>query len=169
MRRILAHPDFVPDVWADVTDAPFQDLLDGLSTDLAILELVRPVPETRIVPLKVSETAAFAGPVALFGYGASGEDTLEAYPGCLMFFRDQNSVSMNCKAEHGVSGAPILGHFEGAWQVFGVVSVIRHAGFIGTMGPRATGAILSDMRDIRPRETKAFNSGKRSGKTATKK
>lgn len=169
VRRILAHPEFVPDIWADVTDTPFQGLLDTLNTDIVVLELARPVPETRIRPMKVSDTAAFAGPVALYGYGASGDDTLKAYAGCLLFFRDADSVSMSCRAEHGVSGAPMLGQHDGEWQVFGVVSVIRHGGFIGTMGPRATGAILSDMRDIRPRETKAFNSGKRSGKTAPKK
>ncbi|MEL7343443.1 MAG: trypsin-like serine protease [Pseudomonadota bacterium] len=169
VRRILVHPDFDPDLWSDATDAPFDDLVPQIHADVAVLELARPVRKARVAPVDVSQTAAFAGPVAVFGYGHVDTDALKPYPGCLLFYRDATSVSLSCRVEPGVSGAPMVGELDGAWQIFGVVSVIRYGTFVGTMGPRVTSARLSELRDIRQKETTPFNSAKRSGKTAPKK
>lgn len=166
-RQILGHPRFDPALWSEEDGLRFFELLDAVETDIAVVELARPI--RNIAPLPVSDTAAFAGPVAMYGYADESGDRLKPYSGCLLLYRAEDSVSLTCEVEPGVSGAPMLGWHEGQWQIFGVASLIRFDALVGTIGPRATVERVAALEDMRRRETRAFNSGKRSGKRMPKK
>lgn len=167
-RRVISvsvESGFVGKDWSDDFEND-QTMRNNYDTDIALLRLDRPIDTEMISPLTVTEKEVFAGPVVLSGYPGTAP-VLKHYQGCFLFHLSSRRFSTNCLVEPGVSGAPLIGEIDGAWQIVGVSSIIRSGTiFMRTFGPRVTKSRIDQITSQREREKEPFNSGKRSGKRA---
>lgn len=106
VRRAVAHADYHPGADRNAVLA---------RSDLALLELDRPVPD--IVPLTLGQIAETGETVGIFT--GTGSDAVET---CEVLSRQAGVLVTSCQGEFGSSGAPIFRLEAGAGRIVSVVS-----------------------------------------------
>ena len=98
------------------------DVTAQVSTDLALLELVRPIRNGRVEPFATGP--AGRGALQLVSYGRDRPDAPSREAACEALGRDDGVLILDCEAEPGSSGAPVFALRDGAVRVVAVVSAI---------------------------------------------
>ena len=118
----------------------------AVHTDLALLTLDHPIES--VAPLPLSTDTAYSGPVALLGYAASAEDSLQPFSDCETIQLSTEAVGLTCAADVGVSGAALVAPTEKGWAIIGTVAMISTwSRWLQTIGPRVTVARIAALRE----------------------
>lgn len=104
VRKVVAAA-FLPGF---VSSDPIIDL-DGLSTDLALLALDRPVSPDEAAPLQVADWPdRIGGFVDIVGYERDGSKSATIREGCMAIEDGQGVTVVACDVITGISGSPVL-------------------------------------------------------------
>lgn len=134
--------------------------LGAISSDVAILELARPITAEEVRPIPLA--APFGGqaqPVTLYSYGRDRPEALSVQRGCGIEARRGDVLFTDCEATPGVSGAPLIAlggdpadpadpaAARAGARVLGVVSVMGRGGPASTAGARRIGRAIATAAD----------------------
>lgn len=112
-RRAALHPDYT---YGDPNS------VERIATDLAILELARPIRQSDITPLIVDQTPRWLKNVALVSYARDREEVPSLQQSCRVLEREDTVQVLSCDVDFGSSGAPVLSWLGGVPRVVSVVS-----------------------------------------------
>lgn len=112
VRRAVIHPDYVYD--GDVTP-------ERVRSDVALLELQRPIRNTSVIPFQTGARPARGSDVGVVSYAKDRPDAPALQEVCGVKARQQGILVMSCDVDYGSSGAPIFS-FDG--DVPRIVSVV---------------------------------------------
>jgi len=113
VRRSVVHPDYRYGT---------PDDLGRVRSDLALLELDRPIPSGTIVPVPAHGGVRPGDVVRVVSYGAEREEVASLEEDCLVLAGDPGVLVLSCHVDPGSSGAPILIERAGRLSVVSVVS-----------------------------------------------
>ncbi|MBF9035425.1 trypsin-like serine protease [Rhodobacterales bacterium HKCCE2091] len=117
VRRSFVHPGYA-------YGAP--DQVERVRTDLALLQLDRPIADGAVLPLPVRGSAAERDPVQVVSYGEDREQVASLEENCAVLASDPGIHILSCSVVHGSSGAPVLVRDGAGYSVVGVVSASAH-------------------------------------------
>lgn len=104
------------------------DAVTRVSTDLALIELLRPIRNSRIAPLMVERNHRSLTQVALVSYAKDREDVLSLERSCDVLARQESMQILSCDVDFGASGAPVFVMEMGVPRVVAVVSAMSNWG-----------------------------------------
>lgn len=99
VRRSFVPTDYTYDLSPD---------LDGIATDMALLELELPVRSNGIAPIATGRGTAQGDEVTVVSYGADREAHASIEEGCLVLETHGPVRLLSCTVAQGSSGAPVL-------------------------------------------------------------
>lgn len=118
VRRAVVHPDYRYDPGVSA---------DRVRHDLALLELSRPIRDTRIEPFETARNPRKGDHVGVVSYAQNRADAPSLEELCEVLARQDGVVVTSCSVDFGSSGAPIFS-FEGdRVQIVSVVSAKAEA------------------------------------------
>lgn len=97
--RAVLHPDY--SAVAGVTAA-------NIAADVALVELVRPIPAGIADPFRVAPPPQAGASVSLVSYGADRAEAPSRQATCAVLDRAPGLVAFDCAVTHGSSGAPVF-------------------------------------------------------------
>jgi protease YdgD len=101
-----------------VTPAP----PEMIRLDVALLQLVTPIPSSEIAPFTVSSPGA-GSEVSVVSYADGREDALSWQPVCNVLARQEGLIGLDCDVSYGSSGAPVLDRSGYRATVVSLISV----------------------------------------------
>jgi V8-like Glu-specific endopeptidase len=113
VRRVVVHPDY------DFLDA---DRLGRIGTDVALLELDRPVRMGHVKPFRTQFRVSLGQQVQVVSYAKSRPDAPSREVGCSVLTRDDEVLVLSCEVDFGSSGAPVFVEYEGGARIVSVIS-----------------------------------------------
>lgn len=113
IRRIVVHPDY------DFSD---QDRLGRVGSDLALLELDRPVRSGHVRPFRTQIRVHAGQTVQVVSYAKDRADAPSHEQDCVILTRDDDILVLSCSVDFGSSGAPVFAMFNGEVRVVSVIS-----------------------------------------------
>ena len=113
-RRAVIHPDY--DFGA--TD------LGGLASDLALVELDRPIADAEIAALVLRGGVGPGDEVGVVSYTHDRAERPALQQVCHVLAAEDGAVVTSCDVDFGASGAPVLSFANGAPEVVAVVSAM---------------------------------------------
>ena len=120
ISRIMAHPAYAE------SDADWPQ--DKMAHDLALLTLNQPIRFAGIDPIPLSPDAYPGDHVAIVSYGGSRAEFPSLQADCALTDKAKGVLVMDCAAERGTSGAPVLRLSQGRPRVVGIVAAIADLG-----------------------------------------
>ncbi|PWJ18115.1 trypsin-like serine peptidase [Jannaschia seohaensis] len=115
VRRISIHPDYTYSV------DPSRDIV---ASDLALLELDRPIDYWSIPPLPTGRTLDRGQGVQVVSYARGRDDTSSREADCSVLDRQDRVIVLDCQATFGASGSPVFVSTSAGLRVVSVVSAI---------------------------------------------
>lgn len=113
IRRIVLHPSY---------DYAETDRLDRIGTDLALLELDRPIRNGHVRPFR-TQTRIHAGQdVQVVSYARERSDAPSREESCRVLTRDDAILVLSCAVDFGASGSPVFATVEGETRIVSVIS-----------------------------------------------
>lgn len=103
VRRAVVHPDYTFDSDASPT---------RVRNDVALLELTRPIRNTRVVPFQTAPRPRKGAQIGVVSYAKSREQAPSLQEVCNVMARQQGVLVMSCNVDFGSSGAPVF-DFQG--------------------------------------------------------
>lgn len=116
ITRAVAHPDY--QLTGEVTDAR------DVAIDIAVLELDRPIRNTRMQPYQIAHRPVRGDQVGVVSYGRGREDAPSLQQVCDVLGRQTGVIVMTCDVAYGSSGAPVFTLHDGEIQIASVVSAM---------------------------------------------
>ncbi|KQB96965.1 trypsin [Loktanella sp. 1ANDIMAR09] len=116
VTRAVAHPDYSHS--GDATDT------SGVAIDIAVLELDRPIRNTRILPYAIAQRPITGDQVGVVSYGRGREDAPSLQQVCDVLGRQTGVIVMTCDVEYGSSGSPVFMMNDGETRIASVVSAM---------------------------------------------
>ena len=113
VRRAVVHPDFVYD--GSVTSR-------RVRYDLALLELQRPIRNTRIEPFVTSARPRPGDSVGVVSYTMDRSEAPSLQEVCKVMAQQDGVLVTSCSVDFGSSGSPIFTFSDGVPQIVSVVS-----------------------------------------------
>ena len=113
VRRAVVHPDFVYD--GAVSS-------DRVRYDLALLELQRPIRNTRIEPFETAARPRPGDSVGVVSYAMDRSEAPSLQEVCKVMAQQDGVLVTSCSVDFGSSGAPIFTISDGVAQIVSVVS-----------------------------------------------
>ena len=113
IRRIVIHPDY------DFSD---DDRLDRIGTDLALLELDRPVRNDHVLPFRTQMRIREGQEVQVVSYAKDRADAPSRETACEVLTRDSDILVLSCTVDFGSSGAPVFVETEAGPRIVSVIS-----------------------------------------------
>jgi protease YdgD len=110
VKRAVVHPDYV-----------FDGLATHTSVDVALLELDRPIRDTKTVPFETAKSPRAGSKVGVVSYAKGRSEAPSIQEVCSVLGRQSGSLVMSCDIDFGSSGAPVF-TLEG--DVARIVSVV---------------------------------------------
>ncbi|KIT17804.1 trypsin-like serine peptidase [Jannaschia aquimarina] len=99
IRRIVVHPDYaIEDV----------DRLSVIGSDLALLELDRPVRATHVKPFRTHLAIREGDEVQVVSYAKDRAEAPSREESCKVLTRDRDILVLSCSVDFGSSGAPVF-------------------------------------------------------------
>jgi len=118
-KRFVVHPEF---------EMGGQDWAYRLSRDVALIELDTPIRGTGITPLHWSQHLPATNDVTVVSYAMARQNAPSIEEDCTIVARELAAMLLSCSAAPGASGAPVLAHVAGEYQVVGMISAIAEWG-----------------------------------------
>ena len=113
IRRVVIHPDY------DFSD---QTRLNLVGSDLALLELDRPVRLGHVRPFRTQVRVEAGQTVQVVSYGRDRADAPSRESECTILARDDEILVLSCEVEFGSSGAPVFAVYEDEIRIVSVIS-----------------------------------------------
>ena len=113
IRRIVVHPDY------DFSD---NDRLGRVGSDLALLELDRPVRSGHVRPFRTQIRVHAGMKVQVVSYAKDRADAPSYEQDCVILTRDEDILVLSCSVDFGSSGAPVFAMFNGEVRIVSVIS-----------------------------------------------
>jgi len=117
VRRAVIHPHY-----------SFDGSVSHTSVDVALLELARPIRDTKTQPFETGHSPKPGAKVGVVSYAKGRSEAPSIQEVCSVLGRQSGSLVMSCDIDFGSSGAPIFA-FEGdVPKIVSVVSAKAHMG-----------------------------------------
>lgn len=116
VTRTVAHPAYTHS--GDATNAA------EVAMDIAVLELDRPIRNSRIQPYLIAQRPITGDQVGVVSYGRGREDAASLQEVCSVLGRQTGVVVMTCDVEYGSSGSPVFMVRDGQTRIASVVSAM---------------------------------------------
>lgn len=146
VSRAIAHPDYVHT--GEATNAR------EVAIDIAVLELDRPIRNTRILPYRIAPRPIRGDQVGVVSYGRGREDAATLQQVCDVLGRQTGVIVMTCDVEYGSSGSPVFMMHDGETRIASVVSAMAHVNgqkvALGTSLEGPLNALLSHFATLGP-------------------
>ncbi|MFO6464175.1 trypsin-like serine peptidase [Jannaschia sp. KMU-145] len=113
IRRIVLHPEY------DFADA---NRLGRVGSDLALLELDRPVRSGHVKPFRTQLRVRAGQTVQVVSYARDRADAPSREEACTILTRDDDILVLSCSVDFGASGAPVFAVFDGEIRLISVIS-----------------------------------------------
>ena len=113
VRRVVVHPDYVHGQAVGT---------DIVRNDLALLELVHPIADGRIVPFQMALQPSDGERVGVVSYNKDRSEAPSLQEVCEVLGRENGVIVTSCHVDLGASGAPIFSFEGGQAQIVSVVS-----------------------------------------------
>ncbi|WP_425091412.1 trypsin-like serine peptidase [Tropicimonas sp. S265A] len=113
VRRSAVHADYT---YGD------PDTISRVATDIALLELARPIVQSDITPLRVDPQPRWLQEVALVSYARDREESPSLQSRCRVLDREDVVQVLSCDVDFGASGAPVISMVAGQPRVVSVIS-----------------------------------------------
>jgi V8-like Glu-specific endopeptidase len=113
VRRIVLHPGY--DFQAD-------DRLHRVGSDLALLELDRPVRSGHVRPFRTQTRINTGQVVQVVSYARDRSDAPSREEACRVLARDHDILVLSCAVDFGASGSPVFATFDGETRIVSVIS-----------------------------------------------
>lgn len=113
VRRSAVHPKYT---FGD------PDTINRVATDIALLELARPIVQSDITPLRVDPQPRWLREVALVSYARDREEAPSLQSRCRVLDREDVVQVLSCDVDFGASGAPVISMVAGQPRVVSVIS-----------------------------------------------
>jgi V8-like Glu-specific endopeptidase len=120
VQRAVAHPDYTHD--EGMTRAA------AVAKDIAVLELDRPIRESRLRPYLIAERPLTGDEVGVVSYGRGREEAPSLQEVCNVLGRQTGVIIMTCDVDYGSSGSPVFIVRNGETRIASVVSAMAHVG-----------------------------------------
>lgn len=101
--------------------------LEGLSRDVALIELDRPIDAAVIPPIPVGAAPRFGGQVGVVSYAHDRARRPSLQETCRIMARQFGALLMSCAADFGTSGAPVMRMGSAGAEVVSVVSAMAES------------------------------------------
>jgi protease YdgD len=141
--RAVAHPGYTP---GEASNAK------NVRHDLALLELVQPIPAAQAAPFAV-RPAGKLDKVSVVSYARGREDTLSWQRVCTVNAQSQGLIQFDCDVTFGSSGAPVFDLSGNRAQIVSIVSSGHREGNTVSAFGMELPSLLADLKS-------ALNSGK---------
>lgn len=109
-RAVHIHPDYI----RGRRDTRY------LYSDVALIELVEPIPPEAATPLPLAAMPGFADDVEILAYSNRRSGALARAGPCVSIALSDDMLGMTCGVTGGNSGAPVLRRGEDGWGIVGV-------------------------------------------------
>lgn len=119
IRRVIVHPAYAG-------SNPLS--LSGISTDLAVLELATPIPDSTARPFEVRAASNGTHRFSVLSYGRGRDDAPSWQDSCAMLERKAAVLLFDCSVTFGSSGAPIFAQDGADYVIVSVVSAKSNKG-----------------------------------------
>lgn len=114
-RRFIVHEDYV---YADT------DKMRRVATDVAIIELDRPIRDTKIVPFERHSRPRTGEQVTVVSYAAGREDAPALQEVCHMLDVRGSVIVYSCDVNFGASGSPVFINSDSGPKIASVMSAM---------------------------------------------
>lgn len=146
ITRTVAHPDYVHT--GQATNAR------EVAIDIAVLELDRPIRNTRMQPYRIAQRPITGDQVGVVSYGRGREEAASLQQVCDVLGRQTGVIVMTCDVEYGSSGSPVFMMDNGETRIASVVSAMAHINgqkvALGTSLEGPLDALLSHFATLGP-------------------
>ncbi len=113
VRRAVVHPDYVYDG---------QVVADRVRNDVALLELMRPIRNTQVIPFETDARPAAGDRIGVVSYAQDRSEAPSLQQVCGVMARQSGLLIMSCHVDFGSSGAPVFSFDDGRPRIVSVVS-----------------------------------------------
>ena len=114
-RRVIVHEDYRFDD---------DNKMKRVATDVAIIELERPIRDASIIPFDRFEKPRRGDRVMVVSYAAGREDAPSLEDGCQMLAGRENVLVYSCDVTFGASGSPVFVMSDAGPQIASVMSAM---------------------------------------------
>lgn len=135
VRRAVIHPAYAYD--AQVT-------ADRVRNDVALLELVRPIRNTTVIPFETAPRPGGGDQVGIVSYARGRSEAPSLQEVCGILAEEEGVLVMSCTVDFGSSGAPVFSFTGARPRIVSVVSAKAEM----SGGPVALGTSLD--RQLEP-------------------
>jgi V8-like Glu-specific endopeptidase len=114
--RVVAHPGYL--------HAGRETESNKVAMDIAVLQLDRPIRQTRILPFPIAARPNAGDEVGVVSYGRSRSEVASLQDLCAVKGRQAGVIVMTCSVEPGSSGSPVFMVKNGVRHIVSVVSAM---------------------------------------------
>ncbi|MEM6374683.1 MAG: trypsin-like serine protease [Pseudomonadota bacterium] len=115
VRRSILHPDY--EFTSVVT-------VDGVRSDIALLQLQHPIDNTRIEPFSPITVPHRHTQIGVVSYARDRHEAPSLQEPCGVLDQRQGVMVLSCDVDHGASGAPVFSMSGGAVRIVSVISAM---------------------------------------------
>lgn len=119
--------------------------IEGVSADLALLELDRPITLAQVQPIRAGGDLRARDVVTIVSYGRDRDDFASIEEDCRALHREDDVIVMSCQVVEGSSGAPVLRRTPSGLEVVAVVSATGRVGDIEASFAVGAQSLLQDL------------------------
>ncbi|QDC10939.1 trypsin-like serine protease [Oceanicola sp. D3] len=132
--------------YAPVSD----DVIGQLRTDVALLQLDRPIAAANAAPYALSGNVRTGGTVSVASYGQGREEALSLQRSCGVLGERIGALAFSCDVTFGSSGAPVFEMSSGRPAIVSIISKgAREDGKVLSLGMRVEPAVRQLRADLR--------------------
>lgn len=112
--RTTPHPDYIhrADKARD----------DAVAADLAVLELDRPIRQSRVIPYAIGASPLQGAQVAVVSFARDRANAASLQQSCTVLQEARAIIVLTCAADFGASGAPVFSLADGLPRIVSVIS-----------------------------------------------
>ncbi|NSX53891.1 trypsin-like serine protease [Sulfitobacter sp. 1151] len=113
IKRVVVHPDY-----------KFNTDVGGgrIRNDIAVLQLIRPIRDTRITPFQMNSRPRKGAKVGVVSYAHDRSNAPSIQDSCHVLARRHGTLVMSCEVDFGSSGSPVFTFEQGEPKIVSIIS-----------------------------------------------